>query len=921
MGLQDTVENRYRKFAGRDHRKTYAQFFTPIPVATVMAAFILDNPNCRLILDPAAGLLGFSRAADDILTLINSGQSTELVNLIYRQVEETKVQLLKAPSVKAAETKAPVDPEHSVLNVVAQNEQNKKSQTLSGREFRFRSLYNKLSSIKPRGREVSAAPEPLRLSANERKLLARNFVEYPEYLNTRDTWFNPNSLLLNSTELSAPGCASFSLSPRYHLAYCASTDLNLTLSAQLELNPATDSEFIPQDLNLRGQSNSSGFHDSPELPDYESIIKALDLQDDTSFSRMIPAVNMVSYELDPLIFGAAQASCQEYPFGFVNNRLKCCDYLSVEINERFDGIICNPPYMSYRDFTKLAGGESPALTEDLPRRTNTYTLFLLQSLKQLSSKGRCAYLIPYEFLNSSIGVKVKTELLKERSLCSVIIFKIPIFEGAITTTGLFLFDKGKHHQNVEFLTITSLDELPALAVHLCPNLLGDLPQPQLQSDPFSSDSHAQRTARSPVPATPVAAVKAAQARAPKLKPSLQLSAQDPAAIKAAVTQVPALLDTFTPNQLTLSGVLTQPNASLAQGINLEPIYESQYQLLELLVPESQSDGEDYTLTLRGQTVPYYELDAERKWHTYYQGTELKRPPAPELNPEPSSAPYQDSGLLVQPPVTPPQAPNPIHWVKGRGIFRPLSDFIKVKRGIATGANEFFLFNHEEMKRHHLNPRFFIPALARANMAPYPILTLDDFVKLAAEGQRVFLLSPPPEIDDPYLLHYLKLGVEQGVDKRYLTSHRNPWYTMERRELAPLFISVFNRGSFNVIRNDVRIYNLTAFHSLFVHNPELTDIVFAYLLTPLASELIMANRREYGRGLEKLEPTDIMESKCIDFNQLSIEQLTRIRDLIAQYEVIIDKARHQNENLLPQSLYQRALDHVLRKLSEIFAELT
>ena len=107
----------------------------------------------------------------------------------------------------------------------------------------------------------------------------------------------------------------------------------------------------------------------------------------------------------------------------------------------------------------------------------------------------------------------------------------------------------------------------------------------------------------------------------------------------------------------------------------------------------------------------------------------------------------------------------------------------------------------------------------------------------------------------------------------------------------------------------------------MHNPEFTDIIFAYLLTPLASELIMANRREYGRGLEKLEPTDIMESMCIDFNQLSVDQLNRIRDLIAQYEVIIDKARHQNENLLPQSLYQRALDHVLRKLSAIFAELT
>ena len=909
MGLQEAIEKHYRHYVGREHRRTFAQFFTPLPVATVMAAFILDNPNCRTMLDPAAGLLGFSRATDDILSLINSGRSTALVSLIMRQVEDTRAQLLQAPALKAAVTKAGIAArskaasEQSTSEPTSEEAEAKGSSTQTkGRELRFRSLFNKITVAQQQSKG-EAQNEPPKLSFNERQLLATNLVAYPECLNSQDTWLRAPSLMLglhgSVPQLYDPN--AFSLSPRYHGT--SLTEFTLTAPAPEDALTAPDApsttakgqnsklplqqgEALPA-LALSGHSCSRGYRSLPTLPD------CMAKQPQAGFRKQ-PTMTMVNYEIDPLIFGYAQESCHEHPFGFVNNRLKCCDYLATTITERYDGIICNPPYMAYRDFVQITGGESPAMPEDMPRRINTYTLFLLQSLKQLSPKGRCAYLIPYEFLNSSIGVKVKTELLNERSLRSVIIFKIPIFEGAITTTGLFLFDQAKRHQDIEFITITSLDELPALAVHLCPRLLADLPQPQLKADPYGNDSHAKRTARARVPPTPVAAAKAAQARNAQLK--AHAPTVNPAAITAAVAQAPALLDCFTLDQLYDSGLLKSKVSQLE-------FYPPTQKLLGILTPErhAELELEPYVLSLMGQTVPYQQLHAERKWHNYYQGKHNARPAVSEQAPS-ANAPQN-------------------HWVKGGGHYRKLVDFIRVKRGIATGANEFFLFNYDEILQRQLSPQCFIPVLARANMAPYPILTNEDFVALAASGQRVFLLSPPAQVSDPNLLDYLQLGQERGINRRYLTSHRTPWYAMERRELAPLLISVFNRGSFNVIRNDAGVYNLTAFHSLFIQDPALTDLIYAYLLTPLASELIMVNRREYGRGLEKLEPMDIMQSNCINFYDLNINQMEAIRELLDQYEVIVAKARAARAQLTPQSLYQRALDHVMGQICAIFAELS
>ena len=58
----NSIENRYAKSTPIEHRKKFAQFFTPFPIANLMAKWVLGNANLKNVLEPAFGLGVFSRA-------------------------------------------------------------------------------------------------------------------------------------------------------------------------------------------------------------------------------------------------------------------------------------------------------------------------------------------------------------------------------------------------------------------------------------------------------------------------------------------------------------------------------------------------------------------------------------------------------------------------------------------------------------------------------------------------------------------------------------------------------------------------------------------------------------------------------------------------------------------------------------------
>ncbi len=226
--------------------------------------------------------------------------------------------------------------------------------------------------------------------------------------------------------------------------------------------------------------------------------------------------------------------------------------------------------------------------------------------------------------------------------------------------------------------------------------------------------------------------------------------------------------------------------------------------------------------------------------------------------------------------------------KGREFkhLSPFANYAKVSRGIATGDNDYFVFNQTRAHQLSIPDRHLLPCLCKAADAPRPFFTHKHFAEARASGGNV-LLFDAKGYTDLGTRSYLDEGIRLGVPTRHLPSKRKLWYSHEEREPAPIWVSVFHRGGLRFVRNEAGIKNLTTFHgvypSLFSMNK--TGILFAYLLTDIAKELFMQQRREYGNGLVKFEPNDLNRSMMLDLSRLTsaeeaevVQGLAEVREL-------------------------------------------
>jgi len=249
----------------------------------------------------------------------------------------------------------------------------------------------------------------------------------------------------------------------------------------------------------------------------------------------------------------------------------------------------------------------------------------------------------------------------------------------------------------------------------------------------------------------------------------------------------------------------------------------------------------------GKAVLYEDLDENIKWRAYYQ--------------KQNGSKYKN---LV-----------------------PLSTYGKIVRGIATGDNDYFTFNEQKKREFEIEDKYLLPCLTKANQASSYFFTKEDFEKLRVAGKNVYLLNIT-DVTSSAVRRYIQLGEKLGVHKKYLTSHRTPWYSIESRPSAPILVTVFNRNGLRFVRNEADVRNLTCFHCFYLDMfaMEKIDILMAYLITDVAREIFNDNRREYGDGLEKFEPNDLNNSKVIDLQAVSQNSAREILELFNCYRVSI-----------------------------------
>ena len=222
---------------------------------------------------------------------------------------------------------------------------------------------------------------------------------------------------------------------------------------------------------------------------------------------------------------------------------------------------------------------------------------------------------------------------------------------------------------------------------------------------------------------------------------------------------------------------------------------------------------------------------------------------------------------------------------------PLSTYGKIVRGIATGDNDYFTFNEQKKLEFEIEDKYLLPCLTKANQASSYFFTKEDFEKLRVAGKNVYLLNIT-DVTSSAVRRYIQLGEKLGVHKKYLTSHRTPWYSIESRPSAPILVTVFNRNGLRFVRNEADVRNLTCFHCFYLDMfaMEKIDILMAYLITDVAREIFNDNRREYGDGLEKFEPNDLNNSKVIDLQVVSQSSVIEILEVFNCYRVSVFQNR-------------------------------
>ena len=217
---------------------------------------------------------------------------------------------------------------------------------------------------------------------------------------------------------------------------------------------------------------------------------------------------------------------------------------------------------------------------------------------------------------------------------------------------------------------------------------------------------------------------------------------------------------------------------------------------------------------------------------------------------------------------------PTSGIRSKSAVPTVSDFFRIKRGIATGDNSYFILSEEEIRERRLPMEAFRPILPSPRYVPEDEIKADRHGNPVIEKRRFLLDTKLSEMEIearfPALRAYLEEGKARGLHERYLCRHRSIWYGQESRPPAPVVCTYLGRGDtkrgrpFRFILNGSRATVANVYLAMYptevlaraaARDQELMRRVWE-VLNRLTPEQLLHEGRVYGGGLHKLEPKEL-----------------------------------------------------------------
>jgi hypothetical protein len=124
----------------------------------------------------------------------------------------------------------------------------------------------------------------------------------------------------------------------------------------------------------------------------------------------------------------------------------------------YDACVGNPPYVRHHDINSPWKEQTTSRLERemvvaLNKHCNLYVYFFCLALLKSHETGLVSLVIPYEWVSRPSAKALREYIRRHRWNVAVYRFKMPIFEGVMTTASISIVDKSHHDDRWEFYDI------------------------------------------------------------------------------------------------------------------------------------------------------------------------------------------------------------------------------------------------------------------------------------------------------------------------------------------------------------------------------------------------------------------------------------------------------------------------------------